>query len=206
MANSSILVLPRMTAPAFSRFRTASAVYVGTKLYKILEEQVVSNPFVHMLSLIATGTPASGPVSSPASIFACTSFARFKAPSLSTVTKLCTSASRFSIASNAAVTASSTVTSFLLSFCRVPRQSNSSNSSVFLTFPLSCTCTLSHALPYEIVFGTLKPPSFFTGAFASVSALPSPFVTTSSRNTLFTGNTCDIGSTPSVSSSLSLSM
>ena len=30
---------------------------------------VVSCPSIHILSLIATGTPASGPVSSPASIF-----------------------------------------------------------------------------------------------------------------------------------------
>ena len=37
---------------------------------------------------MATGTPANGPVSSPASICACTSFARTSAPSSSTVTKL----------------------------------------------------------------------------------------------------------------------
>ena len=144
MANSSMFVLPRMTAPAFSRFRTASAVYVGTKLYKILEEQVVSNPFVHMLSLIATGTPASGPVSSPASIFACTSFARFKAPSLSTVTKLCTSASRFSIASNAAVTASSTVTSF--SFIFLP-SSTAVKLIKLICFPHFPSFMCMHALP-----------------------------------------------------------
>ena len=69
MANSSILVFPIITAPAFSRFKTASAEKVGTKLPKILEEQVVSISCVHILSLIATGTPASGPVISPASIF-----------------------------------------------------------------------------------------------------------------------------------------
>ena len=161
-----------------------------------------------MLSLIATGTPASGPVSSPASIFACTSLARFNAPSLSTVTKLCTCASRFSIASKAAVTASSTVTSFFFYLSAEFHGSQTHQTHLFSSLSLFHVHarSLSHALPYEIVFGTLKPPSFFTGAFASVSALPSPFVTTSSRNTLFTGNTCDIGSTPSVSSSLSLSM
>ena len=65
-----LLVLPRITAPAFSRLITASAVNVGTKFSSILELHVVSTPLVHMLSLIATGTPARGPVSSPASILA----------------------------------------------------------------------------------------------------------------------------------------
>ncbi len=41
---------------------------------------------------------------------------------------------------------------------------------------------------------------------ASVALLPSPLVTTSSLITLLTGNTCDIGSTPVVSSSPSLSI
>ncbi len=75
MANSSILVLPMMTAPAFSNCSTASAEKVGTKLFKILEEQVVRVPFVHILSLMAKGTPAKGPVSSPASMAAWTSLA-----------------------------------------------------------------------------------------------------------------------------------
>ena len=78
--------LPRITAPAFSRFSTASALKVGTKFSKILEEQVVRVPSVHILSLIAKGTPARGPVSSPASIFFCTSAACCNAFSRSTVT------------------------------------------------------------------------------------------------------------------------
>ena len=41
---------------------------------------------------------------------------------------------------------------------------------------------------YPMVFGTLKLPSFCMPVHsASISSLPSPFVTTSSRNTLFTG-------------------
>ena len=86
MANSSMLVLPRITAPAFSKFNTASEENVGIKLPRIFEEQVVSIPSVHILSLIATGTPARGPVSSPASIFFCTSCAFRSAPSSSIVT------------------------------------------------------------------------------------------------------------------------
>ena len=52
-----------------------TAVELGKriKLYKILEEQVVSRSFVHILSLMATGTPASGPVRVPSSICFCTS-------------------------------------------------------------------------------------------------------------------------------------
>ena len=65
-----MLVFPIMTAPAFSRFITASAEYVGTKPSNILDAQVVGIPFVQRLSFTATGTPARGPVSSPARIFA----------------------------------------------------------------------------------------------------------------------------------------
>ena len=111
MANSSIFVFPRITAPAFCRLSTASDVNVGTKFPKILELQVVRRPSVHILSLIATGTPASGEVSSPASIFFCTSSACFSAPSRSTVTKLLTLSSFASMALRAASVASTTETS-----------------------------------------------------------------------------------------------
>ena len=116
MANSSMFVFPKITAPAASRFLTASAVNIGWKLPRIFELQVVSIPFVHMLSLIATGTPASGPVSVPSSINFCTSSALFNAPSLSSVTKLFTSFSTFSICAMEAFTASTTDISFALIF------------------------------------------------------------------------------------------
>ena len=61
---------------------------------KSLKLQVVSSPSVHILSLMATGTPASGPVSSPASIlclyFFCAGSAHLPHRS---VTKLCTCSS-----------------------------------------------------------------------------------------------------------------
>ena len=41
---------------------TAVAVYVGIKCSRILELQVVGIPFVNILSLMATGTPAKGEV------------------------------------------------------------------------------------------------------------------------------------------------
>ena len=59
---------------------------VGIKFSNILEEQVVRVPSVHILSLMAKGTPAKGPVNSPASIFFCTSAACCNALSRSTVT------------------------------------------------------------------------------------------------------------------------
>ena len=68
IANSSIFVLPSRIAPAFLRFSAASAEYGGTNPLKILELHVVSIPSVQILSLIAIGTPASGPVRMPSSI------------------------------------------------------------------------------------------------------------------------------------------
>src|SRR6266542_3163753 len=60
IANSSQLVFPTMTAPAASRRDTDVASYGGTKCSSIRDEAVVRTPRVQMLSLIATGTPASG--------------------------------------------------------------------------------------------------------------------------------------------------
>ena len=165
---------------------------VGIKLYKILELQVVNIPFVHILSLMATETPARGPVSVPSSIIFCTSFARIIADSSSTVTKLLISFSFARIASRAALVASSTVTS-----------------CAFIFFPSSTAVSDNKfiaAPPYSTVFGTTNARSRRSGAFASVSSPPSPFSTTSSRNTFCTGNTWDIGSTLEVSSSFNLSI
>src|SRR3954447_6899419 len=61
IANSSRFVLPTTTAPAARRRSTTVASYGGRQPSRILEPQVVGSPRVHMLSLSATGTPASGP-------------------------------------------------------------------------------------------------------------------------------------------------
>src|SRR6188508_1717857 len=61
IANSSRLVLPTMTAPAFSRRSTTVALYGGANPARIFEDAVVGTPRVHMLFLIAIGTPCSGP-------------------------------------------------------------------------------------------------------------------------------------------------
>src|ERR1700716_472884 len=60
MANSSQFVLPTMTAPAACRRSTTVASYGGMNVSRMRDEAVVRMPRVQMLSLRATGTPASG--------------------------------------------------------------------------------------------------------------------------------------------------
>ena len=72
MANSSMLVLPRMTtSAAFSRLVTVAS-YGGIQPSRIFEPTVVGMPSVVKMSLSASGTPASGPSFSPAARFAST--------------------------------------------------------------------------------------------------------------------------------------
>ena len=75
IANSSRLVLPITTAPASRSVVTMVASYGGFQPSRIFDEHVVGTPRVHMLSLRATVTPASGPGSMPAATFASTAAA-----------------------------------------------------------------------------------------------------------------------------------
>ena len=86
IANSSRFVLPTITAPAARKRVTTVASYGGFQPSRIFDEHVVSMPCVHMLSLIAMGTPASGPTGRPAAISA--SIASACARAASAVTKL----------------------------------------------------------------------------------------------------------------------
>src|SRR5687767_2906825 len=61
IANSSMFVLPSVTAPAAFRRSTTCASYGETKLESIFEPQVDSQPLVQKMSLCASGTPVSGP-------------------------------------------------------------------------------------------------------------------------------------------------
>ena len=70
IANSSRFVLPTMMAPASRKRDTTVASYGGFQPSRILEEHVVSTPWVHRLSFMAIGTPASGPIGRPAAISA----------------------------------------------------------------------------------------------------------------------------------------
>src|SRR5580658_10272184 len=63
IANSSRLVFPIGIAPASMARATAVAVYGAIQVARIFDAQVVRVPVRHMLSLTASGTPASGSVS-----------------------------------------------------------------------------------------------------------------------------------------------
>src|SRR6185369_3978 len=84
IANSSRFVLPITTAPAAARRSTTVALYGGRQPSRMRDEQVVGTPRVHMLSLRATGTPASGPGSFPAPTAASTAAAAARASSAMT--------------------------------------------------------------------------------------------------------------------------
>jgi len=85
MANSSMLVLPSMTAPARFNFATTVASYGETKLSSMREPQVVRTPSVQKMSLCAIGTPVSAPPSPAASV---RSAARAAASASSAVTEM----------------------------------------------------------------------------------------------------------------------
>src|SRR6478735_2296430 len=84
MANSSMLVLPRMTTSASRSSRVTVESYGGRQPSRIFEPQVVGMPRWASTSLSASGTPASGPSLSPAARLASTAAAAARAPSVST--------------------------------------------------------------------------------------------------------------------------
>src|SRR5581483_4042197 len=104
IANSSRLVLPTITAPAPTRRSTTVASYGGSQPSRIFDEQVVGTPRVHMLSLRATGTPASGPGSSPRASRPSRASAAARASSAITWLNACSSGSRAPMALSASST------------------------------------------------------------------------------------------------------
>ncbi len=90
MANSSMFVLPRIGIFAALMRSTMVASYGGIQPSRILEAAVVGMPLVTTTSLMAIGTPASGPSFSPRAIAASTSAAVARAPSRSTWRKALT--------------------------------------------------------------------------------------------------------------------
>ena len=66
MANSSMLVLPRITTPASRSRLVTVASYGGSQSPRMRDPQVVGMSMVVNTSLRASGTPASGPSSAPA--------------------------------------------------------------------------------------------------------------------------------------------
>jgi hypothetical protein len=98
IANSSRLVLPIGIPPAATTRRTTVASYGGFHPSRMRDEHVVGIPRVHRLSFSATGTPASGPGSSPRATAASTASAAPRASSAMTRLNACTSPSRASMA------------------------------------------------------------------------------------------------------------
>src|SRR6516164_3007387 len=90
MANSSMLVLPMMIAPACLSRVVIVASYGGCQPSRMREPQVVGIPIVVNKSLTATGTPASGPSGSPLVRRPSTSAAWASALSAATCRKACT--------------------------------------------------------------------------------------------------------------------
>ena len=97
IANSSRFVLPIAIPPAARTRSTTVAVYGGSQPLRIFEEHVVAMPRVQRLSFRATGTPASGPGSSPRLTAASTASAASSAASDITRLNACTSGSRASM-------------------------------------------------------------------------------------------------------------
>ena len=85
IANSSQLVLATITAPAASSRSTTVASYGAMNRSRMREPAVVRVPRAQMLSLIATGTPASGSLARCSSSRASTAAARSRARSAVTV-------------------------------------------------------------------------------------------------------------------------
>ncbi len=111
MANSSMLVLPRMTTSASFRRLVSVASYGGIQPSRILEPTVVGTPLVVKMSFRASGTPASGPSFSPRSRLASTSRAWASAPSRSTCRKAWTFSSTASMRARWASVTSTAVSS-----------------------------------------------------------------------------------------------
>ena len=86
-ANSDVVVLPTMIAPAFLSRSTATASASGTLSAIRREPQVVRSPAVLMMSFTDTGTPCSAPSTSPRATAASACCAAFIALSRSTVMK-----------------------------------------------------------------------------------------------------------------------
>ena len=102
MANSSMLVLPRITRPAARSLVTMVASYGGRQPSRIFDPHVVGMPRVARTSFSASGTPASGPSGIPAARAASTASAAASAPSVSTCRNAWTAPSTAAIRSRCA--------------------------------------------------------------------------------------------------------
>src|SRR5882757_379870 len=117
IANSSMLVLPRITTPALRSRAATVASYGGRHPSRIFEPQVVGMSEVASTSLSASGTPASGEAGSfPLASAASTSAAAASAGWVATCRKACTTGSTSVMRSRWAWVASTADTSRLWIF------------------------------------------------------------------------------------------
>ena len=103
---SGTLVVPSTMAPDPSRRSTATALWSGTNVSNILTPSVERTPAIQMASLIVTGTPCSGPRSSPRRTAASARFAADRARSGSGVMNAFRTGSNRSIRASTASTTS----------------------------------------------------------------------------------------------------
>src|SRR5262245_7185605 len=192
IANSSMFVLPRITAPAALSWATGVASYGGTKCSRMRDPHVVVTPSVQNTSLIAMGTPSSGP-----SGF----LARYRAS-----------------AARAAASAASRVTVRYAprsSSCRSMRARYASATLVGVASPRRKTSVSSWEVRWvrspvtpqsSMMRGTRKNSPARSGALLIMASRSRLGSTSSSRITLTRGTAWDVGSTPATSTALSFSM
>src|SRR5580692_5417694 len=111
IANSSMLVLPSRTTPAWRSRAVTVASYGGCQFSRMRDPQVVGMSVVVNTSLRASGTPASGPSGRPAARCSSTARAAASACSGATCRKACTCGSVAAIRSRWAVVTSTADTS-----------------------------------------------------------------------------------------------
>ena len=182
IANSSRFVLPiDDRARGARRARTTVASYGGRQPSRMRDEHVVGMPRVHMLSLSATGTPASGPGSSPRATAASTASAAARASSASTRLNAWISASRASIAARCSSSTSRAD--------RAPART----SAAMLARRRHGSSPEDARHPEPVVLGRGRLPR-------APRRAARPGRTSSGRNTFTSGSGCAVGGTSCVSS------
>ena len=181
IANSSMLVLPRIGRPASRSRVTTVASYGGTQPSRIREPQVVGRPRVASTSLTAIGTPSSAEAGVPAARRASDSAAWASAPSASTCRKACTAPSTSAIRSRGAWVSSTEVVS--------PAARAAASSAADLRVGRSLLVAQDPRDGEALLL--------LRGGAGERLLGVRPGTTTSSRKTLVSGSACEVGGTSS---------
>ena len=192
MANSSMLVLPRMTTPGLAQPAChGGVVRRAPALEDAASRRWSARPSVVMTSLSASGTPASGPSGSPAARCASTRGRLARRRPSSTCRKACTLSS----------TARDPVEVGLgdLDGARARRMAIAAAVSAAVSASQVGRGTGALTPPPRGCAGTRKRPSSAAGAPESACSWVSPGRTSSARITLVSGSACEVGGTSAVS-------